>query len=280
MKDDVRVQSDGTTVWVHDADDGSCIGRFGRLGIDIHRPVSQQAELGQCLLCTHGPTDATHWRRFVEAMNDIYGVKVSERHRPRYLAPPPKENIVTTMKTYVVEGVHHTVPGRPLSVHFSARAADEAAFDLVRIIAENVDDAPPAPADAGDWRRYLADVQRAIAASATNLQGDEDEDAIAEIAECDVSIAIVETTAPRVVVSLEGGLVQGIVADVNLEGFVIDYDVEGASLSDVIDLPQDGGVTAEGTMREEGVTTDSAWIDRVVGAYEAHDPDARQDDED
>lgn len=86
MNDDERVTSDGHTVWVHDDRDGSCIGRFGRMGIDIHRPASEQAEHGQCLLCTHGATGPDHWRRFVIAMQDIYGVTVSERHRPRRLS--------------------------------------------------------------------------------------------------------------------------------------------------------------------------------------------------
>jgi hypothetical protein len=85
METDDRVQSDGFTVWVHDERDGSCIGRFGRLGIDIHRPASEQASLGECLLCTHGPTGAPEWRRFVEAMHETYGVRVTDRHRPSYI---------------------------------------------------------------------------------------------------------------------------------------------------------------------------------------------------
>lgn len=273
MKDDPQVQSDGITVWVHDAHDGSCIGRFGRMGIDIHRPVSEQAEHGQCLLCTHGSTGPDHWRRFVAAMQDIYDVKVSERHRPRHLAQIKQENIMTQMLTYVVEGHHHVVPGRILSVHFSARAADEAAFDLVKGIAQNAQDVPPAPADAGEWRRYLADVQRTIAAFATDLHGDEDEDTLAEIAECDVSISVVEVPAPRVVVSVQGGLVQGGCSDVPVDFYVIDYDVEGASESSIIDIPQDEGKTSEGTMNGHDLKIDPDWIDAVVDAYDAHDPD-------
>ena len=180
-------------------------------------------------------------------------------------------------KTYVVEGCHHSVPGRPLSVHFDARAADEAALDLVKTIAQDAPQAPPAPADAGDWRRYLADVQRAIAASVVDLQGDEDEDAMAEIAQCDVSIAIVEVAAPRVVVNIEGGLVKGGCSDVPVDFYVIDYDVEGARESEIIDLPQDEGNTAEGTMDGHDLKVDPRWIDAVVQAHDAHDYDQMED---
>lgn len=86
MNDDIRVQSDGTTVWVHDLEDGSCIGRFGRNGIDIHRRLSEQASKGQCLMCTHGRTGADEWDRFVLAMQEIYGVTVTERHRPKHIS--------------------------------------------------------------------------------------------------------------------------------------------------------------------------------------------------
>ncbi len=84
-EDDDRVASDGQTVWVHDENDGSCIGRFGRMGIDIHRPIAEQVEHGQCLMCTHGRTGPDEWRRFVVAMKDIYGIVIHEHHRPRYV---------------------------------------------------------------------------------------------------------------------------------------------------------------------------------------------------
>ena len=85
MSNEDQIESDGITVWVHDRTDGSCIGRFGRMGIDIHRPILQQAEFGQCLLCTHGPTGAAEWRQFVEAMKRIFEIEISEHHRPRHI---------------------------------------------------------------------------------------------------------------------------------------------------------------------------------------------------
>ncbi|MFZ3481705.1 hypothetical protein [Sphingomonas sp. 3-13AW] len=86
-----QVQSDGRTVWVHDAEDGSCIGRFGWQGIDIHRPLSEQSEKGQCLFCTHGPTGLAEWQDFVSAMDTIYGVTVSEHHRPKHIETVEEE---------------------------------------------------------------------------------------------------------------------------------------------------------------------------------------------
>jgi len=272
MREDDRVQSDGSTVWVHDASDGSCTGRFGRLGIDIHRPASQHTALGQCLLCTHGPTGPAEWLRFVEAMKDIYGVTVSDRHRPQYIPDPIQEKIMQKTSVYVVTGEHHAQSGRPMTVHFTSAAADAAAFDLVRTIAGDVEGVKDATRDPSSWRGYLADVQRAIVAE----RGDalEEDDELDEVSGCYVDIAVVEADAPRVVVSLDGGLVQGIVADIALDGYVVDYDTDGAPLRDLVEIPQSDNTTSEGLMRGESVEVDSGWIDGAIGAYEAHDPDA------
>lgn len=41
-------------IWIH-ASDGSTVGRFGRMGVDLHNTVSEQMQgLPQCRLCTHG----------------------------------------------------------------------------------------------------------------------------------------------------------------------------------------------------------------------------------
>lgn len=86
MRDDVEIDSDGRTVWVNDSD-GSCIGRFGAMGVDIHHPMTEQLAGGsQCLLCTHGPTSREHWDAFVEGMRRLHGVEVGEDHRPLRLA--------------------------------------------------------------------------------------------------------------------------------------------------------------------------------------------------
>jgi hypothetical protein len=78
---DVDIQSDGRTVWVH-ASDGACIGRFGWMGVDIHRAIDDQSMMGECLCCTHGRTGAVEWRLFVDGMLEHHGVTVDERYRP------------------------------------------------------------------------------------------------------------------------------------------------------------------------------------------------------
>ena len=272
MKDDARVRSDGVTVWVHDASDGSCTGRFGRLGIDIHRPALEQTELGQCLLCTHGPTGIAEWIRFVDAMRNIYGVRISDRHRPIHISNLPQEKTMQKTSVYVVTGEHHAQSGRPMSVHFTSVAADVAAFDLVKTIAGDVEGLPDVARDVASWREYLADVQRAIVAERGETL--EDGDDLDDVSGCYVGIASVEADTPRVIVTLEGGLVQGIVGDVALDAYVIDYDTEGTPLRDLVDIPQTGGSTSEGLMRGETVDVDPAWIARAVRAYDEHDPAA------
>lgn len=46
--------------------------------------------------------------------------------------------------------------------------------------------------------------------------------------------------APRVVVVLDGGLVQDVLADVPVDCVKIDYDTEGADRADLWPVPQDG----------------------------------------
>lgn len=75
------IESDGITVWVNTGFE--CIGRFGRMGIDIHRTMDQQMKGGsECLECTHGPVSRLDWERFKEAMLEYYGVAVDDEHMP------------------------------------------------------------------------------------------------------------------------------------------------------------------------------------------------------
>ena len=79
------VQSDGKTVWVN-AVDGSCIGRFSRFGIDLHRTVSAQlAGEGACLDCTHGLPGRGDWEHFKAGLLEHYGIVLSDEHMPRFL---------------------------------------------------------------------------------------------------------------------------------------------------------------------------------------------------
>lgn len=80
--DDFQIESDGITVWVN-ASDGSCLGRFGVMGVDIHRAIDEQSMTGECLLCTHGRTGPAEWRLFIDGMLEHHGVTVGDGHRPR-----------------------------------------------------------------------------------------------------------------------------------------------------------------------------------------------------
>lgn len=75
------ITSDDRTVWVNGAT--GLLGRFGKMGIDIHRPLTEQQESGECLFCTHEPTTAEDWDVFVVKMKELYGVDVPDSHRPR-----------------------------------------------------------------------------------------------------------------------------------------------------------------------------------------------------
>jgi hypothetical protein len=78
------ISTDGRTVWVNGA---SLLGRFGLMGIDIHRPLLEQVEHGECLFCTQGETTREDWDLFVVKMEEHYGIRVAARWLPRRLRP-------------------------------------------------------------------------------------------------------------------------------------------------------------------------------------------------
>lgn len=67
------------TVWIHSFADGSTVGRFGKMGVDIHNSVSEQlAGAPQCRLCTHGKVTLEDWELFREKAVEFWGVNVPE----------------------------------------------------------------------------------------------------------------------------------------------------------------------------------------------------------
>ncbi|MNP09310.1 hypothetical protein D3C76_1014120 [compost metagenome] len=52
----------------------------------------------------------------------------------------------------------------------------------------------------------------------------------------------------KIVIVLEGGLVQNIVAEEPVEVLVIDYDAEGADEDEITAVPQDNGGTADAVL--------------------------------
>lgn len=56
-----QVRGDGRTVWVCD-DEGMNRARFGRMGYDVHAPMSAQLATGKvCVACRRGRLSASDW---------------------------------------------------------------------------------------------------------------------------------------------------------------------------------------------------------------------------
>jgi hypothetical protein len=79
-------------------------------------------------------------------------------------------------------------------------------------------------------------------------------------------------TAPKqtVVIMIEGGLVQWVFSDhPGLECIVYDYDVEGASLDELIIIPDSDGDRREAYVRGEDVTVEPEYFAKLKTAIEA-----------
>lgn len=64
-------------VWIHSGQDGSTVGRFGRMGIDLHNTVTEMLEgAPECRLCTHGKPTRSDWTLFREKALEWWGVCV------------------------------------------------------------------------------------------------------------------------------------------------------------------------------------------------------------
>lgn len=75
---EVQLSASRDAVWVH-ASDGSTVGRFGKMGIDIHSSVTDQMNgASQCDLCTHGLVTAQDWATFRKEASARWGVKIPE----------------------------------------------------------------------------------------------------------------------------------------------------------------------------------------------------------
>ena len=83
MAETYDITSDGACVWVNAAD-GSCVGRYGRLGVDVHKDVAAMLlGEGQCLDCRrHTGVLDDDWAYFKASMLHHYGVVVGEEHKP------------------------------------------------------------------------------------------------------------------------------------------------------------------------------------------------------
>ncbi|CAD0264190.1 conserved hypothetical protein [Pseudomonas veronii] len=84
---EIQLSEQRDTIWIH-ASDGSTVGRFGRMGIDLHNTVSEQMQgMPQCRLCTHGKPSSRDWAIFREKALEWWGVSVpSDAFDERLLA--------------------------------------------------------------------------------------------------------------------------------------------------------------------------------------------------
>ncbi len=74
------ITTDGITVWINSPD--GLLGRFGRQGIDVHRPAGEQQEQGECLFCTHQRVTVEDWRQFQAKMLEHFKITVGDQYMP------------------------------------------------------------------------------------------------------------------------------------------------------------------------------------------------------
>jgi hypothetical protein len=79
-----NIQIGTRAIWVN-ASTGECLGRFGLMGIDVHRRIEDQGQ-GECLNCTHGKTTRADWARFQRSMLKFHGVDLSHVPAPRWVS--------------------------------------------------------------------------------------------------------------------------------------------------------------------------------------------------
>jgi hypothetical protein len=89
----------------------------------------------------------------------------------------------------------------------------------------------------------------------------------------EIAIAVPATLLPRprIVVAIEGGLVQGASANAPVELCVVDYDTEGREDADIIAIPQSGSDKTEGAgAHVAAVDLDPEWTDQVFAVVRKH----------
>lgn len=75
------------TIWIN-ADDGMCVGRFSRFGVDVHHDAETQLWTGaQCLACVHDAPPDEGWEIFLEKMWRHYELEIPGDIRPAFADP-------------------------------------------------------------------------------------------------------------------------------------------------------------------------------------------------
>jgi hypothetical protein len=66
------------TVWIHSSD-GSTVGRFGKMGVDLHNTVTEQLNgKPECRLCTHSKVSQADWDLLRDKALTWWGITVPE----------------------------------------------------------------------------------------------------------------------------------------------------------------------------------------------------------
>lgn len=74
----LQIAPNRSALWIH-VSDGSTVGRFGRMGVDLHNSVSDQLQgMPECRFCTHGRPGLAEWTVFREKALEWWGVAVPE----------------------------------------------------------------------------------------------------------------------------------------------------------------------------------------------------------
>lgn len=74
---EVEIAANKSVVWVHSRADGSTVGRFGKMGVDIHNTVTDQLNgAPECRLCTHGLVTESDWALFRDKALEFWGVTI------------------------------------------------------------------------------------------------------------------------------------------------------------------------------------------------------------
>lgn len=178
---------------------------------------------------------------------------------------------MSTMKIHIVQGAHPTTPGNPMSAHFSQHEADQAALDLVALIAADVSGAPPRPSDPTMWRSYLSDVQRLIVIDEGEfLTGDEGASELDILTGCHVEIVTLDVPKPRLVVTMEDDAIESISGDVDVELHILDRYVEGMTPEEMVLVPTESGAMRNAHVQRRDVDVRPAWIDQIADVLHLH----------
>jgi hypothetical protein len=76
---ELQLSESRTAIWIHSCSDGSTVGRFGKMGVDLHNSaVDQMAGMPECRLCTHGKPSQADFQLFRAKALEWWGVTVPE----------------------------------------------------------------------------------------------------------------------------------------------------------------------------------------------------------